>query len=140
MEFSKLLMAALETCKNETDKNGYFIEDSNAKFYEIFFHNGSSAMLNQDYGTREFQANLFSNIFKWFKTNGVDLIGFKCVYSFGGEGQGDEYFKVIEFMSGTESALVQFDGYYQSYSGSDFRSMFLVEPYEYRETRYKEIK
>jgi hypothetical protein len=44
--------------------------------------------------------------------------------SYGGEGCGDDFWTVYSFSDGKETVLIKFDGYYGSYSGSDFHEMF----------------
>lgn len=60
----------------------------------------------------------------------LDLTDFKMADSYGGEGQGDTYYKVFKFESGDKVAHIKFDGYYSSYEGSEYRQAFLVEPKE----------
>ena len=60
----------------------------------------------------------------------LDLTDFKMVDSYGGEGQGDTYYKVFKFESGDKVAHIKFDGYYSSYEGSEYQQAFLVEPKE----------
>lgn len=60
----------------------------------------------------------------------LDLTDFKMVDSYGGEGQGDTYYKVFKFESGDKVAHIKFDGYYSSYEGSEYEQAFLVEPKE----------
>jgi hypothetical protein len=50
------------------------------------------------------------------------------VDSFGGEEQGADYYSVYEFKKGTEVALVKFDGWYASYSGSEYSKFLFVKP------------
>lgn len=57
----------------------------------------------------------------------------------GGEGCGDEYWTVYSFADGTDKVYVQFDGYYSSYSGSDYEEWFFVEPREVTVTQYFKI-
>jgi hypothetical protein len=49
---------------------------------------------------------------------------------FGGEEQGDYCWSVYKFAKGSEFCHVKFDGYYSSYSGSEFEEWFFVEPKE----------
>ena len=56
---------------------------------------------------------------------------FKCVDSFGGEGQGDEYWTVIEVRDPTnqdETLLVKLYGWYASYNGSEYEGWQFVTP------------
>lgn len=56
--------------------------------------------------------------------------------SYGGEGKGEEYWHVYSITNGTETVYVKFDGYYASYSGSEFQEWFFVEPKEVTVTQY----
>ena len=57
-------------------------------------------------------------------------IQFQYEDSYGGEGQGDEYWSVYKFSLGEEVVYVKFDGWYASYNGSEFNEWFFVEPQE----------
>lgn len=55
----------------------------------------------------------------------------------GGEGQGDEYWSIYKFFDAEgHECFVKFDGYYASYSGSDYSDFFFVEPKEKTITVY----
>lgn len=41
---------------------------------------------------------------------------------------GDEYWSVYSFTDGKETVYIKFDGWYQSYNGSEFTEWFFVEP------------
>jgi hypothetical protein len=56
--------------------------------------------------------------------------------SHGGEGEGDQYWSVYSFTKGTEKVYVQFDGWYQSYNGSEYNEWFFVVPREVLVTQY----
>ena len=61
--------------------------------------------------------------------------------SFGGEGMGDDYWTVYSFSNKEgEKVYVQFDGWYQSYSGSEFTEWFFVEPKQVTVTKFTRIK
>ena len=63
------------------------------------------------------------------------------VDSYGGEGQGEEYYSVWKFVSkDDEVAYVKFDGSYQSYCGSEFDDWFFVEPKQVEVTQYVKAK
>lgn len=66
-------------------------------------------------------------------------ITFKNVDSYGGEGKGDEYWSVYEFSLGEEICWVKFNGWYASYTGSEYGEFFFVEPKEVVVTRYIEV-
>ena len=57
-------------------------------------------------------------------------IQFQYEDSYGGEGQGDEYWSVYSFSREGESVYVKFDGWYASYNGSEFNEWFFVQPKE----------
>jgi hypothetical protein len=59
---------------------------------------------------------------------------------FGGEGQGDDYWSVYSFSSGDSKVFVKFQGWYQSYTGSEYREWFFVEPKQVQVTQYEQIK
>lgn len=63
-------------------------------------------------------------------------VKFELEDSYGGEGQGEDYWTVYKFTDGTDEVFVQFDGYYASYSGSEFDSWFFVKPQEVMVTQY----
>ncbi len=67
-------------------------------------------------------------------------ITFENQDSYGGEGQGDSYWSVYKFTRGDESVYVQFDGWYQSYNGSEFTEWFFVEPKEVTVTQFHRVK
>jgi len=64
------------------------------------------------------------------------------VDGYGGEGEGEEYWRVYEFtnVETKESCLVKFDGSYYSYNGADFDRWFFVEPREVVVTQFFEIE
>lgn len=53
----------------------------------------------------------------------------ECVDSFGGEGQGDNYYKIWSFTKAGETLYVKLAGYYTSYNGATYDNMFFVEPH-----------
>lgn len=51
--------------------------------------------------------------------------------SFGGEGQGDQYWSVFSFSKeGEETLYVRFYGWYTSYNGAEYEGYKFVKPYE----------
>ena len=58
------------------------------------------------------------------------------VDSYGGEGEGEEYWSVYEFNRGEESVYVKFNGSYQSYDGSTYDEWFFVTPKDVVVTKY----
>jgi hypothetical protein len=57
--------------------------------------------------------------------------------NYGGEGQGEEYWSVYKFTDGTNETYVKFDGWYQSYNGSEFSEWFFVNPVVKQVTFYE---
>lgn len=66
-------------------------------------------------------------------------INFEYEARFGGEGCGDDYWSVYSFSKGNEKVFVQFDGWYQSYNGSEYSEWFFVEPKEVTVTEYYKV-
>ena len=56
---------------------------------------------------------------------------------YGGEDKGDKYWTVYKFSKGNEAVYVQFDGWYASYSGSEFNECFFVEPKEVQVVQFR---
>lgn len=54
-------------------------------------------------------------------------ITFEHVDNYGGEEMGREYWSVYRFSQGDDSVLVKFDGWYESYNGSEFEEWFFVK-------------
>lgn len=61
----------------------------------------------------------------------VELDGFKfeLIKEHGGEGQGEEYWKVYKVTEGNASILIRMDGSYASYDGPDF------DPFDFRKVK-----
>jgi len=64
----------------------------------------------------------------------------ECVEAYGGEGGGETYYSVYSFEKDAETVYLKFDGWYQSYHGSEFESYFEVTPVEKTITIYKSVK
>lgn len=56
--------------------------------------------------------------------------------NFGGEGQGDDYWSVYSFTDGTDVVYVKFQGWYASFSGSEFSEWLFVEPKKVEVVKY----
>jgi hypothetical protein len=70
-----------------------------------------------------------------YDDNSFENFNFEVVEQFGGEGKGDHCYYVIKFTRKSDSedfVYVQFNGYYDSYNGSDYSygNSYIVEPYE----------
>lgn len=55
----------------------------------------------------------------------------------GGEGEGEDYWSVYKFTNGTDESYVKFQGWYQSFNGSEFTEWFFVEPKQKMVTVYE---
>lgn len=66
-------------------------------------------------------------------------IAFEIVDSYGGEGKGEEYWSVYKFTLDNEVCWIKFNGWYASYTGSEYTEFFFVEPKEVVVTRYIEV-
>jgi hypothetical protein len=62
------------------------------------------------------------------------------VDSFGGEGEGEDYWSVYSFTKNGETVYVKFDGSYASYVGSEYDEWFFVEPEQVMVTQFHRIK
>ena len=64
-----------------------------------------------------------------FKTD-IQLKGISLenVDQHGGEGEGDQYWSVYKFTKDGQDVFVKFNGWYQSFNGSEFTDWFFVEP------------
>ncbi len=63
-----------------------------------------------------------------FKDEFAKLGQIKMVDEFGGEGQGDDYWKVYHFID--HDVYISFDGWYSSHEGSEYSDMSEVRPKE----------
>jgi len=92
------------------------------------FNKADSSTLNDFFNSEahESYTNKSTDLFK--AELEVRDITLEYVYSFGGEDQGADYYSVYEFKKGTEVALVKFDGWYASYSGSEYSNFSFVKP------------
>lgn len=71
-----------------------------------------------------------SMMYEEYDLNSFDDLTVEVVQSYGGEGQGDNYYAVYSFDNGTEKLFVKFNGWYASYHGAEFQDWFFVEPEE----------
>jgi hypothetical protein len=55
-------------------------------------------------------------------------IGFECVEQHGGEGEGEDFYTVYKFTKDSETVYVKFQGWYQSYNGSEMTGWAFVTP------------
>ena len=66
--------------------------------------------------------------FSYGKELTLSGVEFKKIKQYGGEDMGSDYWTVWEFQRGDEIVHFKFDGWYQSYDGAEFRSVYPVEP------------
>lgn len=62
---------------------------------------------------------------------------FTLVDQHGGEGEGEDYWTVYSFTDNKDTIYVKFQGWYQSYSGSELSEWKFVEPKERMVTFYE---
>jgi hypothetical protein len=70
-----------------------------------------------------------------YEINGFLLDG---VDEYGGEGQGEDYWVVIEVTKGNHKSFWQFDGWYASYDGGHLENVWEVTPTEKVVTVYEQ--
>lgn len=83
----------------------------------------------ESYGYLNYQA--IGNIDTWGDNgNGVEtsLGTLKEIDSYGGEGRGEEYWKVFSLTQGTTTRTFKLDGYYSSYSEGGYDEFYEVTP------------
>ena len=64
-------------------------------------------------------------------------IGFTHEDNYGGEDMGSEYWSVDAFTKGDVSVHVKFDGYYQSFAGSEYEGFSFVKPTPVQKIEWK---
>lgn len=63
----------------------------------------------------------------------------KYVHSFGGEGMGDDFWSIFEFIKGEDLVLVKFNGWYYSYDGATFSEWYFVKAAVVQEVQYVKL-
>jgi hypothetical protein len=63
-------------------------------------------------------------------------VAFECVEQHGGEGEGEDFYTVYKFTKGDEVIFVKFQGWYQSYNGSEMTDWAFVTPKQVMVTVY----
>jgi hypothetical protein len=106
--------------------------------------NADSDILNQFFGSE-----IGNEDSKWDSEEVIEFknklrennIAFEHTECFGGEGMGDQYWSVYKFTGAEESNFlyVKFNGWYQSYNGSEYTDWFFVKPKEVLRTEYVEV-
>ena len=90
-----------------------FLAENSSELESAFFHEGIT-----DYGD-------YPEMEEELQQVGID---FECVEQEGGEGEGEHYHTVYKFTKGKETVFVKFDGWYQSYNGSEMTDYKIVTP------------
>jgi hypothetical protein len=63
-------------------------------------------------------------------------IKFEHKENYGGEGMGEDYWSVYKFTDDTDEVFVKFEGWYQSYNGSEYEEYYFVNPKQVMVTQY----
>ena len=72
------------------------------------------------------------------RTNSLNWVQIKS--HGGGEGDGEECWSVYKFYNSEDDvAYIKFDGYYQSYNGSEYQQFYVVEPVDRVVTFYENV-
>ena len=72
------------------------------------------------------------------RTNSLNWVQIKS--HGGGEGDGEECWSVYKFYNSEDDvAYIKFDGYYQSYNGSEYQEFYVVEPVDRMVTFYENV-
>lgn len=93
------------------------LNEADHDIIQEFFHSEISDNITWD-------SDEVSNFRKLVADQGIT---FEHVDNYGGEEMGRDYWSVYRFSKGDESVLVRFDGWYQSYNGSEFEEWFFAE-------------
>ena len=111
-------------------------------------NSAGSEVINHFFNTEATSAEESSG-YSWFdegESNDFfgDLMGkridFVLMDSYGGEGEGEDYWSVYKFTKdGKEYIYVKFHGWYQSYVGSEFDEWFFVKPKQVTVTQFVRI-
>lgn len=72
-----------------------------------------------------------------FKELYKQLGEFEQVEKFGGQGKGDDFWRVYYFRD--HDIYIRFDGWYTSHEGADYNDMFEVKPVQITKTEYHRI-
>jgi hypothetical protein len=120
--FANDLLRALENIKSK-----YY-----EKIAEDFFFQEATGWVGKHWKTKEPYNHTPE---EWKNMN----VSFELLDSYGGEGQGDDFWSVYKFTDNRdgEEVLVKFEGWYASYSGAEYENCFVVQPREKTITVYE---
>ncbi len=107
-----------------------FDETSDSILEQGFFHEEISS----DYEGYEEDEESIDGLSKALT---IAQVSFECVEQHGGEGEGENYYTVYQFTKGCETVFVKFQGWYQSYNGSEMTGFAFVQPVQKMVTVYE---
>lgn len=108
------------------------LDSSEAKEEFDHYENLNAIFFNTEGGESKKELNAFLE-----KNN----LKYEYVYNEGGgEGEGETCFSVYKFFNDEGECLVRFDGWYQSYHGSEFEEFFEVNAIERPVTFYEKTE
>lgn len=87
-------------------------------------------------GVEDDDLEYYESVDEFVQACKAELVNYHYEDNFGGEGQGEDYWSVYSFTNGTDIVYVKFNGWYASYSGSEFTEWFFVEPKKVEVVQY----
>ena len=123
---------SLTKFQSEVQKLLNEFSEANKQFfnYEVDHSSGGSDSTWFDKEELEALSNLRTNGLNWSKVKSHG----------GGEGDGEECWSVYKFYNSEDDvAYIKFDGYYQSYNGSEYQEFYVVEPVDRMVTFYEAV-
>lgn len=111
------------------------LDSADSEVIYLFFNSEvDSAEDGAQYRYCEEEVNAF---FSELMGKGIDFVRED---NHGGEGEGEDYWSVYKFTkNGKEDIYVQFQGWYQSYNGSEFDEWFFVKPKQVMVTQFDKV-
>lgn len=104
------------------------LKEAGVEVQEDFFHSNVDHPSWCDKHTQAFISTIESQ-----------SISFQEIDRYGGEEQGSEFWTIYEFSNQHEKVFVKFNGFYASYSGSEYEEFFLVEPVQVQKFEYNKV-
>lgn len=97
------------------------LKEQNSEVIDLFFN----SEFDEEY--RKYNTDEQNQCIAAFQAQNID---FSIAASHGGEGEGEDYWSVYKFTEHDtkETVYVKFDGWYQSYNGSEFNEWYFVVP------------
>lgn len=108
------------------DKVKDLLDNAGSEILDSFFESSALNYLDDEDAAKEFQD----------KADAL-CVQFEFKDNFGGGGMGEDYWSVYVFTDGDETVYVKFDGWYQSYNGSEYTDWSFVQPKEVTVTKWK---